>query len=72
MNKENRLWEDFEKWWNSLAHPWEEPAAKIAAWQAWQFANHRVSNKISYMKGISERCQGHNGAMRTISEVVTP
>ncbi|MBL5840901.1 hypothetical protein I4U30_21785 [Enterobacter asburiae] len=72
MNKENMQWIEFEKWWNSLAHPWEEPAAKTAAWQAWQFANYRVASKICYMKGIDERCQGHNGAMRAISEVVNP
>lgn len=72
MDKENKLWEEFEKWWNSLAHPWEEPAAKTAAWHAWQFANYRVASKVCYMKGISERCQGFNGAMKIIGELVTP
>lgn len=70
MDKENKLWEEFEKWWNSLSQPWEEEGAKVAAWQAWQFANYRVSNKICFMKGIDEHCQGFNSAMRIISEVV--
>jgi hypothetical protein len=29
---------EFEVWWNSLASKWEEPGAKVAAWQAWEFA----------------------------------
>lgn len=70
MDKENKLWEEFEKWWNSLAHPWEEPSAKTAAWQAWQFANYRVRSKIQWLKGIDSHCNGYNSAMYRIFEVV--
>lgn len=70
VTKEDRLWVEFEKWWDSLAHPWEEPAAKVAAWQAWQHANYKVRMKIMWIKGIDAYSRGYNSAMNRIWDIV--
>lgn len=70
MYKGNNLRESFENWWDSLSDPWSAPEAKSAAWEAWKFSNLRVLNKIRYMKGITERCNGYNEAMNEINNVI--
>lgn len=62
--------ESFEKWWNSLNHPWSTQEAKAAAWDSWKSANLRILKKIRYMKGITERCNGYNEAMNEINNII--
>jgi hypothetical protein len=44
---------EFEAWWNSLASKWEEPGAKVAAWQAWEFAKRTPSEAQRQGAGLT-------------------
>lgn len=64
------MWEDFEKYWNGLNIPTEFQNTKQDHWIIWLAAHKRVADKLCFMKGITERCQGFNEAMRMVESIV--